>query len=513
MHTVQLTILDFMPPEKKCLEDLRATRWSEGVTCPICNSKEIKKNGTENGKQKYYCHGHGETFRDTTNTIFYYSKLALSYWYYFIFHYLQNASANHLKEVLGISYKTALRMARKIQSVLTGKSNEIKLKGDVEFDELYLSCGEKGETNLEREPRKRGLKLRGRGTIDEDKPPIIGACDRKGNLRLKVSDHADSNSICVFLLCIMASISDLFKVFTDDFTAYRFLDKTWIPHETVNHPVITRSEDSPLPGASVTGSRLGVKRTYKLIDTHVHLVEIENLEQVLARAKQAGVVAVVAVGSDLETNKRTLKLAELYKNFVYPALGFHPWNISEAEVDTNLEFIESHVDEAVAIGEVGLDYHKKVRARADKDLQKSVLRAVLQIAKTHQKPALMHSRYAWRDSLDMVEEAQLEKAVFHWYTGTSSVLRDIVNQGYFISATPAVEYHEEHRRAVKEIPLERLLLETDAPVVYQRGNEFEYESRPADVVRSLRGSAALKGVSEAEVAEVTTANAIRFYGL
>ena len=126
-------------------------------------------------------------------------------------------------------------MVRKIQEVLNGKPNEIKPHGNVEFDELYLSCGEKGNLDLEREPRKRGLKLRGRGTMDEDKPPIIGACDRKGNLRLKVSEHADSNSICAFFLCIMASISDLFKVFTDDFTAYRFLDKTWIPHETVNH--------------------------------------------------------------------------------------------------------------------------------------------------------------------------------------------------------------------------------------------------------------------------------------
>jgi len=103
--------------------------------------------------------------------------------------------------------------------------------------------------------------------------------------------------------------------------------------------------------------------------------------------------------------------------------------------------------------------------------------------------------------------------VFHWYTGTSSVLRDIVSQGYFISATPAVEYHEEHRRAVKEIPLERMLLETDAPVVYGRGREFEYESRPADVVRSLRGAAGLKGMSEAQLAEVTTENAMRFFGL
>ena len=252
---------------------------------------------------------------------------------------------------------------------------------------------------------------------------------------------------------------------------------------------------------------------YRLIDTHAHLEEIENLEPVLAKARQAGIIAIVAVGSDYESNRQVLQIAEVYKGLVYPALGFHPSNVGGADIDANLEFMESHVDKAVAIGEIGLDYHKRVRASADKDLQKHVLKEVLRIARAHQKPALIHSRYAWRDALDLVREAQLEKAVFHWYTGTSSVLRDIVSQGYFISATPAVEYHEEHRRAVKEIPLERMLLETDAPVVYGRGREFEYESSPADVVRSLRGAAGLKGMSEAELAEVTTANALRFFGL
>jgi TatD DNase family protein len=252
---------------------------------------------------------------------------------------------------------------------------------------------------------------------------------------------------------------------------------------------------------------------YRLIDTHAHLEEVENLESVLDEAKKAGLVAIVAVGSDLESNEKVLKLAELYKEFVYPALGFHPASISGAEIDANLEFMESHMDKAVAVGEVGLDYHKRVRAGADKDRQKLVFQEVLRIARAHQKPALIHSRYAWRDALDLVTEARLEKAVFHWYTGTSSVLRDIISQGYFISATPAVEYHEEHRRAVKEIPVERMLLETDAPVVYGRGREFEYESSPADVVRSLRGAAGLKGMSEARLAEVTTENAMRFFGL
>jgi TatD DNase family protein len=252
---------------------------------------------------------------------------------------------------------------------------------------------------------------------------------------------------------------------------------------------------------------------YRLVDTHAHLDEIENLEDVLAEAKKAGVESIIAVGSDLESNQKVLKIAGLYQGYVYPALGWHPWFIKEAEIDASLEFIDSHIDGAVALGEIGLDYHKRVRAVAGKDLQKHVFGELLRIAKIHNKPALIHSRYAWRDAFGAVEEAQLEKAVFHWYTGTSSVLRDIVNHGYYISVTPAVEYHEEHRRAVKEIPLERMLLETDSPVTYGRGGENEFTANPADVLRSLRGAAALKGVSEAEIAEATTQNALRLFGM
>ncbi len=252
---------------------------------------------------------------------------------------------------------------------------------------------------------------------------------------------------------------------------------------------------------------------YRLIDTHAHLDEIEDIEPVLAAAKEAGLAAIVAVGSEIASNAKVLELANLYKGFVYPALGWHPWFIREADIAANLEFIEANVDEAVGIGEVGLDYHKRVRAGADKALQKQVLGEMLKIAGAHDKPALIHSRYAWRDALDAVLEAGLEKVVFHWYTGTSSVRRDIISSGYYISVTPAVEYHEEHRRAVKEVPLERMLLETDSPVVYQRGSPGEFTSSPADVLRSLRGAAALKGVSEERIAEVTTENAVRLFGI
>jgi TatD DNase family protein len=251
----------------------------------------------------------------------------------------------------------------------------------------------------------------------------------------------------------------------------------------------------------------------KIIDTHAHLDEIENLEKTISQAKAAGLEMIIAMGQDIKSNARTLEIAAQYPGFVYPALGLHPWNIREADVDTNLDFIRTNIGKAVAVGEVGLDYHKRVREGADKDLQKRVLRELLKIAKENGKPACIHSRYAWRDAFDLVREAGLEKAVFHWYTGTSSVLRDIIAAGYYISVTPAISYHEEHHRAVKETPLEQLLLETDSPVTYARGREGEFVATPADALRSLKGAAELKNISEDELAEITTGNVKRLFGL
>ena len=105
----------------------------------------------------------------------------------------------------------------------------------------------------------------------------------------------------------------------------------------------------------------------------------------------------------------------------------------------------------------------------------------------------------------------MDKAVFHWFTGFSSVLRGIIDGGYFVSATPAAEYHEEHRRAIREAPLQRLLLETDCPVTY--GREARYESQPADILRGLEAVSQLKGIAEAKIAEQTTRNAINFFSL
>jgi TatD DNase family protein len=253
---------------------------------------------------------------------------------------------------------------------------------------------------------------------------------------------------------------------------------------------------------------------FKLIDTHAHLDEVEDLDRAIEEARQAGIVAIIAVGQDYESNLKVLDIAEKHKHLVYPALGLHPWNLGSMDVskiDLTLQFIEDNIEKAVGIGEIGLDYDKRVIAAADKERQKEAFKAVLELARRYNKPVSVHARYSWKDSFDLVKESGVKRAVFHWYTGFSSVLREIITTGYFISATPATEYHDEHRRAVREVPLENLLLETDCPVTY--GREQKYQSRPSDVMRTLKAVAQLRGVVEETIANMTTENALRFFGL
>jgi len=253
---------------------------------------------------------------------------------------------------------------------------------------------------------------------------------------------------------------------------------------------------------------------YKLIDTHAHLDELTNLDLVLEEAKGAGIIAIVAVGSNHQSNVRTLEISQKHWRFVHPALGLHPCdlaNLGTLEIDDNLRFIERNIASVVAVGEIGLDYDKRVVKVASKELQKEVLRQLLSIAKQHSKPAIIHSRYAWKDALYVIQDSGIGEAVFHWFTGFSSVLKGIIDGGYFISATPAAEYHEEHRRAVREAPLGRLLLETDCPVTY--GRTIRYKSKPSDVLRDVKAVSQLKGIDESAIAEQTTKNAINFFSL
>ncbi|MEM3420628.1 MAG: TatD family hydrolase [Candidatus Hadarchaeum sp.] len=238
----------------------------------------------------------------------------------------------------------------------------------------------------------------------------------------------------------------------------------------------------------------------KLIDCHAHLEEVPNLDQELKSAKEKGVAAIIAVGSDLYSNISVQQISEHYPNYVYPALGLHPWDLDR--IDETIQFIEKNIERCTALGEVGLDF----KYQTPKELQVKAFAHMLELANRYDKPVIIHSRWAWREAFEMVKKAGAKRAVFHWYSGPLDVLREIIAQGFYVSATPAAEFSEAHQLVIKEVPLERLLLETDSPVKY-RG----IASTPSHVLKTLKAVAQLKKVDESRLAEITTKNVANIF--
>ncbi len=241
-----------------------------------------------------------------------------------------------------------------------------------------------------------------------------------------------------------------------------------------------------------------------LIDAHAHLEAIEQVERCIRRAHSAGVKHIVAVGMDLNSNLKTLELADQFPEMVLPAIGYHPWRIRAEDMEENINFIRERLRSCVALGEVGLDYKVKVK----KQVQQEVFARVLKLAESEKKPVIVHSRFSYERSFQMVSSSGIDRAVFHWYSGPSEILERILLEGYYISATPALAYSQFHRVAVKKTPLERILIETDSPVEYQGK-----KSEPADLVDTLKSLSRIKKKPLQDLAVITAENAKLFLNL
>jgi len=239
-----------------------------------------------------------------------------------------------------------------------------------------------------------------------------------------------------------------------------------------------------------------------LIDTHVHLDEISDIEGALERAQKVGVRAIVAVGVDLVSNEKILSLAGRYPGLVYPALGLHPWRLTSDDLEANFSLIKRELPRCLALGEIGLDF----ALETPQDHQREIFTRLLAIAVKARKPILLHARRSWTAVLDLIKFFQVEKAVFHWYSGPPKVLSTIFEMGYYISATPAAAYSARHRQAIQAAPLDRILLETDAPEVYQGS-----PSEPKDLLRTLHSVSQLRGLAAEKIADQTFSNAQKFF--
>lgn len=226
------SITDFMPSEAKCVKVLRKLRWPHGIECPLCGSKKVVKFCPHRKvMHRYLCRGCTKTFTDLTGTIFENTKLDLREWFYIARELQRGTSINQITHDLGRKYDHIMNAAHEIMDSVFMK-RLIELSGDdVEVDEMYQSAGKKGTKQTEREPRKRGLKLHGRGTYAKDKPPIVAAVERGGKAVIEVFKELRMDNVDAFLYFISGRF-----VHTDDFRLYDHLDNAaGIVHESVNH--------------------------------------------------------------------------------------------------------------------------------------------------------------------------------------------------------------------------------------------------------------------------------------
>lgn len=251
-----------------------------------------------------------------------------------------------------------------------------------------------------------------------------------------------------------------------------------------------------------------------LIDTHAHLdfpQYKKDLAQVLERARQAGVIAVLNAGTDLKSSLRSVELSVSYPT-ISAAVGIHPHAAAKAASGwlVQLEQLANH-EKVLAIGEMGLDFYRNLSPH---DCQEEVFRKQIRLAVQVNKPLIIHSREAWTDTMRILKDEQLPDppGVMHCFSGNRSWLDASLDLGFYISIAGPVTYPRSHdlRDLLRYIPEDRLLLETDAP--YLSPQAFRSERNEPAYVKLTYERVALALDREPELlAKQVYLNAIRLF--
>ena len=256
----------------------------------------------------------------------------------------------------------------------------------------------------------------------------------------------------------------------------------------------------------------------KLIDSHAHLSSPdlwEDLPSILQRAETAGIVKIINICTNHETLEKGLALTTRYP-WVYNSAATTPHDV-EKEGESFFPLVEKCAKEGslVAIGETGLDYHYTY---SPKEMQQHFLKRYLHLALTCKLPVVIHCREAFSDFFKILDKEyivnnQHAPGVLHCFTGTVEEAQEVMARGWYLSLSGIVTFKksEELREVAKKVPLDRLLLETDAPYLApqkQRGKRNE----PAYMIETAALIAEIKGVSLDEVAAATEENAATLFG-
>ncbi len=256
-----------------------------------------------------------------------------------------------------------------------------------------------------------------------------------------------------------------------------------------------------------------------LIDTHTHLDFKEfdpDQDQVIKRAFSSGIEKIINVSCNLERSKNSIELAKKYGD-IYATVGVHPHDLGKYEVESLKSELGklAKEDKVVAIGEIGLDYYR-IEKEEDKQRQIEGFKIQFDLAQKLNLPVIIHCRNAFEDLLEILKGvSDLPRGVTHCFSGTLHYAKQFLDLGFLISFTGSITYARpqgEILKVVKEIPLDKIMVETDCPYlapVPHRGERNE----PAYVRHMAEKIAEIKGIDFEEVAKKTTENAIKLFNL
>lgn len=217
-----------------------------------------------------------------------------------------------------------------------------------------------------------------------------------------------------------------------------------------------------------------MKEKFKIIDSHAHYDDEafnEDRENVLREIKENGVIGILNCAASYDSLKTTDKLTKEY-DFIFGALGIHPENAHDMKEDT-LEEIKNYIkvnNKIVAIGEIGLDYYWD--ENPSKDIQKEVFRKQMTLAKELNFPVIIHDRDAHQDTLEIMKEFPEVTGVVHCFSGSVEFAKECIKLGYYIGFTGVVTFKNAKKviEVIKEIPLDKILVETDCPYMAPEPN-------------------------------------------
>jgi TatD DNase family protein len=271
--------------------------------------------------------------------------------------------------------------------------------------------------------------------------------------------------------------------------------------------------------------------TPRLIDIHSHInfnAFKEDANAVIERTLKGGVWTIL-VGSQIDTSRRAVQYAETYPEGIYAAIGLHPIHLADTYVDANeidtgkevpgfktrmerfdhaaYKELAEH-SKTVAIGECGLDYFRVPGGEETKQLQAETFRKHIALAREVKKPLMIHCRNAYEDLLQILREEKAEEigGDVHFFAGSWDIAKQFLDLGFYLSFTGVLTFTRDYDKVVKNMPLDRIMVETDAPYVTpvpHRGTRNE----PLYVEFTARRIAEIKNIEPNKMAEQLTANA------